>query len=308
METLQAGRSDPWYMLDNAESCLDLLEKLPVVKTAPRPAPAPEAPPEPPKPTPKPVAKRPSVMEVDQDRSDPELVELFIEEAKEEVANIARQLPAWTADSRNSEALIAVRRSFHTLKGSGRMVGAQLIGAHRRLMRLFAEVGRRQQALAQYQQLRQTLRREYEADPDPGDAPPVPGHPRRALRSGCADRGAGGVAAPGRPTRARQDGRGPGHNLPVQLTSFVGRERELAELRAAARPQPAAHAHRPGRRRQDAARAEVAAERLRDYDDGVWLVELAAARRSRPGGAGDRRGAGHAAALAATMPARPWPG
>src|SRR5436190_19304060 len=39
--------------------------------------------------------------------------------------------------------------------------------AHRRLMRLFAEVGRRQQALAQYQQLRQTLRREYAADPDP---------------------------------------------------------------------------------------------------------------------------------------------
>ncbi len=67
-------------------------------------------------------------MEVDQDRSDPELVELFIEEAKEEVANIARQLPAWTTDLRNSEALIAVRRSFHTLKGSGRMVGAQLIG------------------------------------------------------------------------------------------------------------------------------------------------------------------------------------
>ena len=39
METLQAGRSDPWYMLENAERCLDLLEKLPVVKTAPRPAP-----------------------------------------------------------------------------------------------------------------------------------------------------------------------------------------------------------------------------------------------------------------------------
>src|SRR4029079_6934259 len=69
-------------------------------------------------------------MEVEQDRSDPELVELFIEEAKEEVANIARQLPTWTADSHNSEALISVRRSFHTLKGSGRMVGAQLIGEY----------------------------------------------------------------------------------------------------------------------------------------------------------------------------------
>jgi chemosensory pili system protein ChpA (sensor histidine kinase/response regulator) len=128
METVSAGRSDPWYMLENAERCLDLLEKLPVVKTAPRPAPAPA--PAPPKPPPKPAAKRPSVMEVDQERSDPELVELFIEEAKEEVANIARHLPAWTADLQNSEALIAVRRSFHTLKGSGRMVGAQLIGEY----------------------------------------------------------------------------------------------------------------------------------------------------------------------------------
>ena len=67
-------------------------------------------------------------MQVEQDRSDPELVEVFIEEAKEEIANIQRNLPAWAADRANSEALIAARRSFHTLKGSGRMVGAQLIG------------------------------------------------------------------------------------------------------------------------------------------------------------------------------------
>src|SRR5436305_1507901 len=39
--------------------------------------------------------------------------------------------------------------------------------AHRRLMRLFAEVGRRQQALAQYQQLGQPPRREYAADASP---------------------------------------------------------------------------------------------------------------------------------------------
>ena len=128
METVSAGRSDPWYMLENAERCLDLLEKLPVVKTAPKPAAAPA--PAPPSPKQKPAAKRPSVMEVDQDRSDPELVELFIEEAKEEIASIARHLPTWTADLQNSEALIAVRRSFHTLKGSGRMVGAQLIGEY----------------------------------------------------------------------------------------------------------------------------------------------------------------------------------
>jgi chemosensory pili system protein ChpA (sensor histidine kinase/response regulator) len=37
-------------------------------------------------------------------------------------------LPLWIENPENSEALIAVRRSFHTLKGSGRMVGAQLLG------------------------------------------------------------------------------------------------------------------------------------------------------------------------------------
>ncbi len=67
-------------------------------------------------------------MQVEDGRSDPELVEVFIEEAKEEIANIARNLPQWTSDRENSEALIATRRSFHTLKGSGRMVGAQLLG------------------------------------------------------------------------------------------------------------------------------------------------------------------------------------
>jgi hypothetical protein len=45
--TVSAGRSDPWYMLENAERCLDLLEKLPLVKAA-RPAAA--RPPQPPTP------------------------------------------------------------------------------------------------------------------------------------------------------------------------------------------------------------------------------------------------------------------
>ena len=53
---------------------------------------------------------------------------VFIEEAKEEIANIRQNLPTWIDDRANTEALIATRRSFHTLKGSGRMVGAQLIG------------------------------------------------------------------------------------------------------------------------------------------------------------------------------------
>jgi chemosensory pili system protein ChpA (sensor histidine kinase/response regulator) len=127
LETVSAGRADPWYMLDNADRCLDLLESLPVVQpVAATPASAQ------PKDAPLPPAKKPqpppSVMQVEEGRSDPELVEVFIEEAKEEIASIRSNLPLWAADRANSEALISTRRSFHTLKGSGRMVGAQLIG------------------------------------------------------------------------------------------------------------------------------------------------------------------------------------
>src|SRR3569833_3283827 len=37
METLQAGRSDPWYMLDNAQSCVQALEQTqtPTLPTVP---------------------------------------------------------------------------------------------------------------------------------------------------------------------------------------------------------------------------------------------------------------------------------
>ena len=37
METLQAGRTDPWYMLDNAQTCLQALQQMPkrVVPTVP---------------------------------------------------------------------------------------------------------------------------------------------------------------------------------------------------------------------------------------------------------------------------------
>ncbi len=126
METVSSGRNDPWYMLENADRCLNLLESLPIVRGATLAA-APQ-PPVPSRPAAAAPARKPSVMEIDEERSDPELVELFIEEAKEEIASIARLLPAWLAEPQNSEALIGVRRSFHTLKGSGRMVGAQLIG------------------------------------------------------------------------------------------------------------------------------------------------------------------------------------
>jgi chemosensory pili system protein ChpA (sensor histidine kinase/response regulator) len=137
METVQNGRTDPWYMLDNAETCLralaeDTLSRVPnldiadadVAKTvklepdvtiALEPSRNLQA------------ATHPLVSIAPPDEVDPQFVELFIEEAKEEIASIQRNFPLWDQNPMDLDALGVLRRSFHTLKGSGRMVGARLI-------------------------------------------------------------------------------------------------------------------------------------------------------------------------------------
>ncbi len=155
METVQSGRSDPWYMLDNAERCLEVLADVqPAVAVASMaaadgeyartvaidgPAAAAAA-----------IAAsaaagqrshdlggqtaaaatHPVIVTPDSQTLDPEFIELFVEEAREEIESIQRQFPLWDQNPGDAEALVNVRRSFHTLKGSGRMVGAQLIGEY----------------------------------------------------------------------------------------------------------------------------------------------------------------------------------
>ncbi|NIA26572.1 MAG: hypothetical protein GWP02_00840, partial [Desulfobulbaceae bacterium] len=147
METVKAGRSEPWYMLDNAEACLSVLrdveqrlmeearaepdlahtQKLSSAEIAAQVAEMAAA--EQAKMQATEVIPLP-VVAPDAEYLDPELLELFIEEAKEEVASIKRRLPAWQDAPGDMETLITVRRSFHTLKGSGRMVGAERIGEY----------------------------------------------------------------------------------------------------------------------------------------------------------------------------------
>ncbi|HET7924138.1 MAG TPA: Hpt domain-containing protein, partial [Rhodanobacteraceae bacterium] len=59
---------------------------------------------------------------------DDEIREVFVEEVQEEIENMQRNLPLWKADVENLDALKPIRRSFHTLKGSGRLVGAMTLG------------------------------------------------------------------------------------------------------------------------------------------------------------------------------------
>ena len=60
--------------------------------------------------------------------ADPEIVEIFLEEAAEELASVSVSIPEWVGQPDNEDALGSIRRSMHTLKGSGRMAGAMLLG------------------------------------------------------------------------------------------------------------------------------------------------------------------------------------
>jgi predicted ATPase/DNA-binding XRE family transcriptional regulator len=67
----------------------------------------------------------------------------------------------------------------------------------------------------------------------------------------------------------------PQHNLPIQLTSFIGREEEIAD---AIRLLESAHLLTligPGGTGKTRLSIQVANEVLKQYPDGVWLVELA---------------------------------
>ena len=61
---------------------------------------------------------------------DADILAVFIEEAREVIQVLKDCLIRWNADPGDREALITVRRSFHTLKGSGRLVGATDIGEY----------------------------------------------------------------------------------------------------------------------------------------------------------------------------------
>ncbi len=161
METIQNGRSEPLYMLDNADRCLDAMVeasltiatpeidvphdatiKIEVADTAladSNQTPLVDPPPEEQTPIRQTLsAERTEVLDAPQlavlrageGALDPELLEIFIEEAKECAETIQREFPIWEADTSAANALVTVRRSYHTLKGSGRMVGAELIGEY----------------------------------------------------------------------------------------------------------------------------------------------------------------------------------
>lgn len=140
-------------------------------------------------------------------------------------------------------------------------------GGRRRLMQVLAEAGRRQEALAEYESLRDALRTQLEADPDPDTRRLY----RRLLAGSLEEPEPTPARGPPAPAAspARTD------NLPIPASSFVGRDREVVEverLLAATRVLTLTGVGGAGKTRLA---IEVARRQVQAFEDGVWLVDLA---------------------------------
>ena len=134
------------------------------------------------------------------------------------------------------------------------------------LMRLYALLGDKGEALTQYGRLEEILLRGLGTEPTASS---------RALREEIA---AGRFPPKEAPSLTHSPEEAPGapkHNLPAARTSFVGREREMVQIKrvlAMTRLLTLTGAGGSGKTRLA---LEVARDLVGAYPDGVWFVELA---------------------------------
>jgi predicted ATPase/DNA-binding SARP family transcriptional activator/DNA-binding CsgD family transcriptional regulator len=138
--------------------------------------------------------------------------------------------------------------------------------AHAGLMRLYALSDRKAQALTQYDQLEKVLSNQLDAEPSSATR-----RLHAEIEAGEFPRSQ--TPRAGLPREEPPDARN--HNLPIPRTSFVGREREMLEIKrelAMTRLISLTGAGGSGKTRLA---LEVARDLVGAYPDGVWLVELA---------------------------------
>jgi predicted ATPase/DNA-binding SARP family transcriptional activator len=170
-------------------------------------------------------------------------------------AELAASAGAAGAGGYEAESLAAVQRVLALDPLHERAV--------RGLMRRLAAGGRRSEALARYERLRDDLRTAYGTDPDP--------ETRRLYRDLLTD------GHDGEPLRSDQP---PGppvsrHNLAPALTSFVGREREISDVHRLLVPGGLLTLTGVGGAGKTRLAEEAARRLLGAYPDGVWIAELA---------------------------------
>jgi predicted ATPase/DNA-binding SARP family transcriptional activator/DNA-binding CsgD family transcriptional regulator len=139
--------------------------------------------------------------------------------------------------------------------------------AHAGLMRLYALSGREGEALVQYERLRATLSKGLGFRPSTATK-----RLRDEIASGEFPSTLASLTGVLREERPLQSS---GHNLPAPRTSFVGREREMLEVKRELAMTRLLTLTGVGGSGKTRLALEVARELVGAYPDGVWLAELA---------------------------------
>jgi predicted ATPase/DNA-binding SARP family transcriptional activator len=147
--------------------------------------------------------------------------------------------------------------------------------AHRQLMRLLALRGQRTAALAQYETCKRSLAGQLGVEPSAETARLF--EQIRAEEVGIVPRVTRADQGPAEPASLVELQPRPKHNLPIQLTSFIGREKEIAEVQALLSKSPGrlVTLTGPGGTGKTRLALQTAAGLLEQFADGVWLVNLA---------------------------------
>lgn len=131
--------------------------------------------------------------------------------------------------------------------------------AHSRLMLVFAQAGRRDDALERYRMLVTNLERALGVEPDP-----VTIQLAEAIRNGTLGE-----------TRAPLESRSRPSNLPAPMTTLVGRQRDIAEARQALGESRLVTLTGPGGVGKTQLAITAARDAVQNHPDGVFLVQLA---------------------------------
>jgi predicted ATPase/DNA-binding SARP family transcriptional activator/DNA-binding CsgD family transcriptional regulator len=141
--------------------------------------------------------------------------------------------------------------------------------AHVGLMRLYAVSGRREEALSQYERLDEALSEELGAKPEAASR-----HLFEEIAAGRFPPGHQPSTGPPQPAEFSL------HNLPASRTSFVGREREMLEIKRALAMTRLLTLTGVGGSGKTRLALEVVRDLVGAYPDGAWLVELASLSES----------------------------
>ena len=132
--------------------------------------------------------------------------------------------------------------------------------SHRKLMEIYVQAGQHSAALKQYQTCEQILRKELGLDPQPETRALYKKIRKRELKPASVEEPRQALA--------------PKNNLPSQLSTFIGREKEIDDVTTLLRRHRLVTLVGAGGIGKTRLSLQVGQKLLEDYPDGVWFVAL----------------------------------